>query len=72
MLSDFGTPGGAAFRVWVFLPASLWNELRDRRKLSIRDLVISSLGYCDAVQAIAERSRYAPGPWTLEPDPAVR
>jgi hypothetical protein len=71
VLSDFGTPGGAAFRVWVFLPASLWNELRDRRKLSIRDLVISSWGYCDAVQAVAERARYAPSPWTLDPVVAV-
>ncbi|MDR2178686.1 MAG: hypothetical protein LBP21_00130 [Synergistaceae bacterium] len=67
VLSDFGTPGGAAFRVWVFLPASLWNELRDRRKLSIRDLVISSWGYCDALQALTLRARYAPSPWALDP-----
>jgi len=59
VLSDFGGAGGSAFRVWVFLPAFLWNELRERRKLSIRDLVISAWGYCDAVQAMAERSRYA-------------
>ena len=59
VLSDFGGAGGAAFRVWVFLPAFLWNELRERRKLSIRDLVISAWGYCDAVQAISERGRYA-------------
>jgi len=59
VLSDFGGAGGAAFRVWVFLPAFLWNELRERRKLSIRDLVISAWGYCDAVQAAFERSRYA-------------
>jgi hypothetical protein len=73
VLSDFGTPGGAAFRVWVYLPASLWNELRDRRKLSIRDLVISAWGYCDAVQAVAERARYAPAPWTLlDPIAAAR
>ena len=66
VLSDFGVAGGAAFRVWVFLPASLWNELRERRKLSIRDLVISAWGYCDAVQAAAERARYAPSP-KIEP-----
>lgn len=62
VLSDFGGAGGAAFRVWVFLPASLWNELRERRKLSMRDLVISAWGYCDAVQAATERRRYAPSP----------
>lgn len=60
VLSDFGGSGAAAFRVWVFLPAPLWNELRERRKLSIRDLVISAWGYCDAAQALAERNRYAP------------
>jgi len=59
VLSDFGGAGGASFRVWVFLPALLWNELRERRKLSVRDLVISAWGYCDAVQAMAERARYA-------------
>ena len=60
VLSDFGSAGGSAFRVWVFLPAFLWNELRERRKLSIRDLVITAWGYCDAVQATIERCRYAP------------
>lgn len=60
VLSDFGGSGAAAFRVWVFLPSPLWNELRERRKLSIRDLVVSAWGYCDAAQAAAERDRYAP------------
>lgn len=60
VLSDFGGSGAAAFRVWVFLPAPLWNELRERRKLSIRDLVVSAWGYCDAVQSLTERGRYAP------------
>ena len=58
VLSDFGGSGGMSFRVWVFLPPPLWNELRERRKLSIRDLVVSAWGYCDAVQALTERSRY--------------
>ena len=64
VLSDFGGAGGAVFRVWVFLPAFLWNELRERRKLSIRDLVISAWGYCDAVQAATERARYTTFPKT--------
>lgn len=65
VLSDFGGSGGASFRVWVFLPAPLWNELRERRKLSIRDLVISAWGYCDAVQALADRGRYSSEPQDL-------
>jgi hypothetical protein len=58
VLSDFGGSGTATFRVWVFLPAPLWNELRERRKLSIRDLVISAWGYRDMIQAVTERCRY--------------
>jgi len=64
VLSDFGAAGGSVFRVWVYLPPFLWNELRERRKLSIRDLVISAWGYCDAVQAMGERTRYAALPQT--------
>jgi hypothetical protein len=59
VLSDFGSSGGAAFRVWMFMPSPLWNDLREHRKLSIRDLVLSAWGFCDGVQSAAERARYA-------------
>ncbi|MDR2523809.1 MAG: hypothetical protein LBC93_08945 [Synergistaceae bacterium] len=72
VLSDFGSSGGALFRVWVFLSAPLWNELRERRKLSIRDLVISVWGYGDAQEALVERARYAPPSWTLTPAVVAR
>jgi hypothetical protein len=72
VLSDFGGGGGASFRVWVFLPIPLWNELRERRKLSIRDLVVSVWGYCDAVQAVAERAHYASPPRAWDPVAAGR
>jgi hypothetical protein len=59
VLSDFGGSAGASFRVWMFMPSPLWNDLREHRKLSVRDLVLSAWGFCDAVQASAERARYA-------------
>jgi hypothetical protein len=59
VLSDFGSLGGATFRVWMFLPSPVWSEMRDRRKLTIRDILLSAWGYRDAVQAMAERGRYA-------------
>jgi hypothetical protein len=58
VLSDFVPTGGTPFRVWMFLPSPLWNELRERRKFPIRDLVLSAWGYCDAIEALAERERY--------------
>lgn len=59
VLSDVGSAESSVFRVWAFLPTPLWNELRERRKLSIRDLVLSVWGYWDAVQTLTELSRYA-------------
>jgi hypothetical protein len=59
VLSDFSGSGGAIFRVWMFMPSPLWNELREHRKLSIRDLVLSAWGFCDSVQSAAEPARYA-------------
>ena len=60
ILSDFGGEGpDSAFRIWMFLPIALWNEMRERRKLSIREIVMASWGYLDGLSAEKERSRYA-------------
>lgn len=64
ILSDFGGEGpDSAFRIWMFLPIALWNEMRERRKLSIREIVMASWGYLDGIAAENERARYgAPAP----------
>ncbi|MDR1740847.1 MAG: hypothetical protein LBR38_03240, partial [Synergistaceae bacterium] len=59
ILADIGTNAAARLRVWLFLPTSLWNELRASRKASIRDMIVASWGYRDATDAMAERLRYA-------------
>ena len=61
MLSEFGgTEKEPSFRVWMFLPAPLWNEMRERRKLSIREIVMASWGYLDGLEAERERDGYSP------------
>jgi hypothetical protein len=47
-----------SFRIWMYLPVPIWNELREKRKLSIREIVSATWGYIDALDAIAERGRY--------------
>jgi hypothetical protein len=46
------------FRIWLFLPLHLWNELREKRKLSIREIVSASWGYIDARDAMREMEYY--------------
>ena len=60
ILSDIGTEGPEpAFRVWMYLPIPLWNEMRERRKLSIREIVMASRGFIDGQSAEKEQARYA-------------
>jgi hypothetical protein len=57
ILSDFGSED-AAFRIWLYLPIPLWNEMREKRKLSIREIVMATWGYLDGLAADIERSSF--------------
>ena len=60
ILSDYGGEGPeTAFRIWMFLPIPLWNEMREKRKLSIREIVTASWGYLDGLAAEKERNRFS-------------
>lgn len=59
VLSRFGTRERSAFNLWAFFPAALWGELRERRKLSLKELLLAVWGEYDASRALVERSRYA-------------
>lgn len=61
VLSRFGKDDGTGFFVWAFVRPHLWGELRERRKLSVREVVLALWGQWDIENAIDERSRYAPG-----------
>ena len=58
VLSRFGTRERSAFNLWAFFPATLWGELRERRKLSLKELLLAVWGEYDVSQALLERSRY--------------
>lgn len=59
LLSDYGGEGPAsAFRIWLYMPVACWNEMRERRKLSIREVVMATWGYIDGLEAEKERLRY--------------
>jgi len=57
ILSDFGSDE-ASFRIWLYLPIPLWNEMREKRKLSIREIVMATWGYLDGIAADIERSSF--------------
>ena len=61
VLSRFGKNGENSYLVWAFLPPALWAELRERRKLSIRDVLLALWGQYDIEHAMEERSRYTRG-----------
>lgn len=65
VLSDYGGDS-AGYRIWLYLPIPLWNEMREKRKLSIRELVMATWGYLDGMAADAERSSF--GQRTLAPE----
>ncbi|MDD3707730.1 MAG: hypothetical protein WCQ97_02385 [Aminobacterium sp.] len=46
------------FRIWLYLPLHLWNELREKRKLSIREIISASWGYLEAKEAMREMELY--------------
>lgn len=62
ILSRFGSRERAAFQLWVYLSAALWGELRERRKLSMRELLLAVWGDFEVAQAQLQRARYMPSP----------
>ncbi len=65
ILSDYGTDS-SGFRIWLYLPIPIWNEMREKRKLSIKEIVVATWGYLDGVAADTERSSF--GCQTLLPE----
>lgn len=61
VLSRFGARDRAPFNLWAFFPAALWGEIRERRKLTLKEVLLAVWGEYDASRALLERSRYAQG-----------
>jgi len=46
------------FRQWAYYPISVWNELRERKRKTLRELLTAAWGASDARQALKTSSRY--------------
>lgn len=58
VLARFGRKRDTIFFLWAYYSHDLWNELRERKKLSVNDIILSSWGEYDTRQAMTERAKY--------------
>ena len=58
VLGRFGRGASVMFSVWLYANHELWYELRERRKMSIQDIISSVWGENDTIEAMNERAKY--------------
>lgn len=58
LLGRFGRGSNVMFSCWIFMNHDLWNELRERRRLTVQDIIHAAWGEYDTRQAMNERARY--------------
>ena len=58
VLARFGRKKDTMFFLWAYYSHDLWNELRERRKLSVRDIILASWGEYETREAMTEREKY--------------
>ena len=58
VLGRFGRGRDIMFSCWIYINHELWQELRERRRLSIQDIIHALWGEQDTRQAINERAKY--------------
>ena len=58
VLARFGRKRDTIFFLWAYYTHDLWDELRERKKLSVNDIILSSWGEYDTRQAMTERAKY--------------
>ncbi|MBQ4402243.1 MAG: hypothetical protein II832_08770, partial [Synergistaceae bacterium] len=58
VLGRFGRRRDTIFFLWAYFSHELWNELRERRKLSVNDIILASWGEYETRQAMIERAKY--------------
>lgn len=58
VLGRFGRQNETIFFLWAYLNHELWNELRERKKLSVNDIIMSLWGEYETQQAMTERAKY--------------
>mgnify|MGYP006916063930 CR=1 FL=1 len=58
VLGQFGRGRNIMFSVWLYMNHELWQELRERRKLSLNEIINAAWGEYDTRQAMSEREKY--------------
>lgn len=58
VLGRFGRKRDVMFSLWAYYNHELWNELRERKKLSVKDIILASWGEFETRQAMTERAKY--------------
>ena len=58
ILGQFGRGSSVMFSVWLYASHELWYEFRERRKLSIQDIINAIWGEHDTREAMNERAKY--------------
>ena len=58
VLGRFGRHRDTMFFLWAYFSHELWNVLRERRKLSVNDIILASWGEYETRQAMLERAKY--------------
>ena len=61
VLGRFGRQRETMFFLWAYYNHALWNELRERKKLSINDIIHASWGEYETIAAMRERAMYKGG-----------
>lgn len=58
VLGRLGRMKDTMFFLWAYLSHELWNVLRERRKLTVNDIVLALWGEYDTRSAMSERAKY--------------
>ena len=58
IVGQFGRKNSTMFRAWIFASHDLYHELRERKKMSVREIIYAVWGEHETQQAMIERSRY--------------
>lgn len=59
LLASYGDGGNIPlFREWAYFPPNIWNELRERRRVTLRELLLLAWGANDARNALEQSAIY--------------
>ena len=61
IVGQFGRKRDTIFRAWIYINHELYHELRERKKMSVHDIIQAVWGEYETRQAVQEREKYKKG-----------